>query len=143
MSDRLKETAMTTETRTPAIDAPYDIPRINPDIDDLLAEWRQTIQSLSEALAAVGSAKDRIVSLTRAQDLEEAERMLIIDGKNAEQRNANLKMRLAASPSYEANLTALKTARLDLADAERRVNVAREHCRLFQAYAGIYGGLER
>jgi hypothetical protein len=63
----------------------------------------------------------------------EAGLMLTIEGSNAETRKARLTLALADDARYEAARGQVAAARQALADADRRVLVTRERCRLLRA----------
>jgi hypothetical protein len=98
-----------------------------------LDAWEDAITSLDGAMRDVASA--RVAIEQEAQTLErlEASRVLGIEGGNAETRKARLTLELADDARYQAHLENLRAARERLADADRRVAIQRERCRLLRA----------
>ncbi len=66
-------------------------------------------------------------------DIEEARAVVGTIGGNAESRKASVTLFLNEHcPEYQALLSQQREARLKLADAERRAEVARQQCRLLR-----------
>ena len=59
--------------------------------------------------------------------------MLEISGPNEAARRARLTLELADDARYRAHLDNVRVARSHLADAESRIAVSRERCRLYRA----------
>ena len=98
-----------------------------------LDSWDQSIDALNLALTDAAVARDKISELTRLLDVEEARALLGASGGNAETRKAAVLLALnEACPVYENLQAELRERRLRLADAERRVIVAKQQGRLLQ-----------
>jgi hypothetical protein len=95
--------------------------------------WDTTIAELSAALAHAAAACARIEAESEVLVRIEAGHVLDITGGNAEERKARLTLALADDARHSAQTTALREARGQLADADRRIQVARERCRLLRA----------
>ena len=102
-------------------------PRIN------LEAWQDAIAALDLALADAAAARAAIDAETLPLERIEASTVLTIEGGNAETRKARLTLALADDARYQTHLAALRAARERLLDAERRVAVAKERCRLLRA----------
>ena len=98
-----------------------------------LEAWQGAIADLDAALVDLTAARTEIEAQSNLLDRIEAGRVLSIEGPNAEARKARLTLELADDARYQAHLRALREARERLADADRRVAVARERCRLLRA----------
>lgn len=122
---------MTTMTTT---EAARTIPAIEPA--DHLAEldaWDDCIAAMDEALRDMAGARRELDELSTTLDRIEASAVLRIEGPNAEARRARLTLELAADARYGGLLADLRATRERLADADRRVLISRERCRLLWA----------
>src|SRR5215211_1638430 len=97
-----------------------------------LDSWDSTIADLDAALRDAASARAAIDEAADATERIEAGKVLDIAGPNAEARKARLTLELADDARYLAALARQREARAALADADRRVIVARERCRLLR-----------
>jgi len=97
-----------------------------------LQAWEAAIHDLDQALADVMGARAQIDAESNLLDRIEAGKVLSIEGPNAEARKARLTLELADDSRYQAHLDSIRQARERLADADRRVAVARERCRLLR-----------
>ena len=104
----------------------------------LLEEWAAEIAALDAALTDVAAARADIDTETTTLERVEASAVLSIEGGNAETRKARLTLLLADDARYQAHDQALRTARLRLLDAERRVSVSKERCRRVRASLALY-----
>lgn len=95
--------------------------------------WEEAIAVLDAAIADMSRARAEIDSEGDTLDRIEASTVLTIEGSNAEIRKARLTLALADDARYQAHLQLQRAARERLADAERRMVVARERCRLLRA----------
>jgi hypothetical protein len=107
------------------------VPR--PDAAAELEAWEDAITALDQGLSDIAAARSVIEAETMALDQIEASTLLTIEGNNAETRKAKLTLALAEEPQYQARIAGLRAARERLADADRRVAVAKERCRLLRA----------
>lgn len=98
-----------------------------------LEAWQTAIADLDTALADLTGARAEIEALSGMLDRLEASKVLTVEGPNAEARKARLTLELADDVRYQAALADLRRARERLADADRRVAVAKERCRLLRA----------
>jgi hypothetical protein len=98
-----------------------------------LQAWEVAITDLDQAMADLAGARAMIDAESNLLDRLEASKVLSIEGPNAEARKARLTLELADDARYQTHLAALRQARERLADADRRVAVARERCRLLRA----------
>lgn len=98
-----------------------------------LEAWEDAIRALDQGLVDIAAARAAIDAEELALERIEAATMLTIEGNNAETRKAKLTLALAEDPRYQARLDGLRAARERLADADRRVAVAKERCRLLRA----------
>ncbi len=113
-----------------------------PDPREYLETWEHSIGVLDQALADATAARAAIDIETALLDRIEASTMLTIEGGNAETRKARLTLALADDAGYQAHLGALKAARERQADADRRIAIARERCRLLRATLALYDRAE-
>jgi len=102
-----------------------------------LDHWDDAIDALDTALANASLARDEISHVAEELDLIEARAILAATGANAEARKATVTLALADDPSYQALLAQSRGARQRLADAERRVVVLKERCRLLRSAAAL------
>src|SRR5215213_10965667 len=98
-----------------------------------LDAWSTAIADLDVAMADLAGSRTEIEALSNLLDRIEAGKVLSIEGPNAEARKARLTLELADDSRYQAHLDSIRQARERLADADRRVAVARERCRLLRA----------
>ena len=102
-----------------------------------LQAWEAAITDLDVALADLAGARAMIDAESGMLDRLEASKVLSIEGPNAEARKARLTLELADDARYQAHLAGLRQARERLADADRRVTVAKERCRLLRAALAV------
>ncbi len=102
-----------------------------------LQTWEAAITDLDVALADLAGARAMIDAESGMLDRLEASKVLSIEGPNAEARKARLTLELADDARYQAHLASLRQARERLADADRRVAVAKERCRLLRAALAV------
>ena len=113
---------------------PTAAPTIEPyDCRAELDAWDDTIAALDAALEDAAADRRAIETETLSLERLEAGHVLSIDGGNAEQRKARLTLALADDARYQAAASRLAAARQRLLDAERRVCIAKERCRLIRA----------
>jgi hypothetical protein len=98
-----------------------------------LEAWQDAIALLDEAMRDLTAARAAIEADAQTLERLEASRVLTIEGGNAETRKARLTLELADDARYQAHLGNLRAARERLADADRRVAIQRERCRLLRA----------
>jgi hypothetical protein len=103
------------------------------DARQYLEGWEDAISLLDGALRDVTAARAAIELESQTLERLEASRVLTIEGGNAETRKARLTLELADDTRYQAHLANLRAARERLADADRRVAIQRERCRLLRA----------
>ncbi len=108
-----------------------------PHLADELDAWDDCISTLNQALQDIATARLSIEQEEQALDRLEASHVLSIEGGNAETRKARLTLELADDSRYQAHLRALRQARHDLMDADRRVAVTKERCRLLRATVSL------
>ncbi len=104
-----------------------------PDPRAELEAWQTAIGDLDRALVDLTAARTEIEAHSNLLDRIEASKVLTIEGGNAETRKARLTLELADDARYQSHLNGLRIARERLADADRRVAVAKERCRLLRA----------
>ena len=126
---------MTTMTTTEPI-------RTNPAIEAAdrradLDAWEDCIAAMDAALRDVAGARREIDELSTLLEQIEASKVLTVEGRNAEERKARLTLELADDARYCGVLADLRAARERLADADRRVLVSRERCRLLRAALAV------
>jgi hypothetical protein len=121
-------TTLNGTTATPALPTiePYD-PRAELDA------WEDGIAAMDAAMRDAAGARREIDELSTLLERLEASKVLTVEGKNAEERKARLTLELADDARYRGALADLRAARERLADADRRVLVSRERCRLLRA----------
>ncbi len=102
-----------------------------------LAAWQEAIADLDQALRDLTAARTEIEAQSNLLDRIEATKVLTIEGGNAETRKARLTLELADDGRYQAQLNCMRMARERLADADRRVAVAKERCRLLRASLAV------
>ena len=103
-----------------------------PDPRSDLDLWDDAIIDLDIALQDAAHARAIIDRESTALDRIEASHVLGIEGGNAETRRARLTLVLADDARYQVHQERLREARMQLMDAERRVTVAKERCRLLR-----------
>ena len=95
--------------------------------------WDSSILDLNLAIADAAVARDRLAEATRQMDIEEARETLGATGPNAEARRAAVLLTLHERvPAYQSLVKQAREQRLKLADAERRVTISKERCRLLR-----------
>jgi hypothetical protein len=110
------------------------IPAIeSPDRVADLDAWEDRIAAMDAALRDAAGARREIDELAALLERIEASKVLAVEGRNAEERKARLTLELADDARYGGALADLRSARERLADADRRVLVSRERCRLLRA----------
>lgn len=109
-----------------------------PDAAAELEAWQDAITALDQGLADVMAARAAIDAETLALEQIEAATMLTIEGNNAETRKAKLTLALAEDARYQVRLDGLRAARERLGDADRRVTIAKERCRLLRASLALH-----
>lgn len=110
---------------TPTTIAAHDPAR---DLD----AWDDAITDLNDALTDVAAARLTLDHLHRTLDAVEASVSLSTEGKNAEERKARLTLALIDDPRHQQTVSSIAVQRNRLLDAERRVMVAKERCRLLR-----------
>lgn len=113
------------------------MPQQQPDGRAELHAWEAAITDLDQALADLAGARAMIDAESTLLDRLEASKVLSIEGPNAEARKARLTLELADDARYQSHLASLRQARERLADADRRVAVAKERCRLLRAALAV------
>ena len=98
-----------------------------------LDAWDSTIADLNIALRDTAEARLASEHESRALETVEAGALLRIEGRNESERRARLTLTLNDSVAYLARRRALDDARMTLADATRRVSIARQRCALHRA----------
>ena len=116
-------------TTTPAV--------VHADRDERgLAEldaWDDAIAALDQALADVASARRDLADAQADLDDLTASVALTTAGRNETDRKARAQLALAELSAYQCAVAEARNARERLADAERRVIVLKERCRLLRA----------
>jgi hypothetical protein len=105
-----------------------------------LDAWEDCIAAMDAALRDMAGARREIDELATHLERIEASAVLRVEGPNAEARKARLTLELADDARYCGVLADLRTARERLADADRRVLVSRERCRLLRAALNTAAG---
>ena len=113
------------------------MPQRETDARAELHAWESAIADLDQALADLAGARAMIDAESAMLDRLEASKVLSIEGPNAEARKARLTLELADDARYQSHLVSLRQARERLADADRRVAVAKERCRLLRAALAV------
>jgi hypothetical protein len=113
------------------------MPQQQPDGRAELQAWEAAITDLDQALSDLAGARAMIDAESMLLDRLEASKVLSIEGPNAEARKARLTLELADDARYQSHLASLRQARERLADADRRVAVAKERCRLLRAALAV------
>jgi hypothetical protein len=122
-------TATTTDTASPDV----RIAEVLSAIDTLLA--RQV--ALAEQVAAV---RERLADLAEARRLREAMAQLAVEGKNETERQARLRLQLAADADYRAGLDGERQTRLELARREAELWATRMKMHACLALLRLAGG---
>ena len=104
--------------------------------------WDEAIADLSLAMRDAAEARAQIDALTVQLDRLEAGAVLAVEGKNESERKARLTLALADDARYETCRQRLAEARQALWDAERRVAVTKERCRLLRLSVTLAAGRE-
>jgi uncharacterized membrane protein YdfJ with MMPL/SSD domain len=103
-----------------------------PGLADLDA-WEDAIAELDAAMRDAADARLSIDRLHRKLEALEAGHILTIEGGNAEQRKARLTLALNDDAGHLRTVQAIDACRARLLEAERRVHVGTERCRLLRA----------
>ena len=98
-----------------------------------VAAWTEEITALDAALLDAATARATIDAESLTLERLEASAVLGIEGGNAETRKARLTLALADDARYQHHAQRLQDARQRHLDAERRVQVSKERCRLLRA----------
>jgi len=98
-----------------------------------LAAWNDAIAALDTAVADAAAARAAIARLAEEIDLTESRATLAATGNNAEARKVAVTLALAEDAGYQTFLARSREGRQRLAEAERRVIVLKERCRLFRS----------
>ena len=98
-----------------------------------LDAYDDCIMAMDTALRDLAGARRELDELSTLLERIEASKVLTVEGRNAEERRARLTLELADDGRYCGVLADLRGARERLADADRRVLVHRERCRLLRA----------
>ena len=99
---------------------------------DELDAWDSEIAALDQAMRDAQEARELVAWVTRAMDTIEAQMALAVEGRNEGERKHRLTLALDAHEPYQGAVLDLQEARQRLADAERRIAVSKERCRLLQ-----------
>jgi len=110
-------------------------------VRDELCAWQAAIDGLDAALGEAAAARAEISRIAEATEVIEANAVLAASGSNAEARKAVMTLALAGDASYQDLVRQARDARQRLAEAERRVVVLKERCRLLRAGAALAGGI--
>jgi len=106
-------------------------------VHDELQAWQKAIEALDVALGDAATARAEISRQADAMEVIEANAVLGATGSNAEARKAGVTLALAGDLSYQELAGRVRDARSRLADAERRVAVLKERCRLLRVGAAL------
>lgn len=117
--------------------ARHEISTLLAAVRDELQAWQAAIDGLDVALDGVVMARADISRLAEALDAMEANAVLAVTASNAEARKAAVTLALADDASYQELAAQARDARQRLAEAERRVVVLKERCRLLRAGAAL------
>lgn len=109
-------------------------------VHDELQAWQEAIHGLDAALGEAAAARAEINRLAEGIEVIEANAVLAATGSNAEARKAAVTLALAEDASYQELAGQTRDARQRLAEAERRVVVLKERCRLLRAGAALAVG---
>ncbi len=115
---------------TPTTIAAHDPAR---DLD----AWDDAITDLNDALTDVAAARLTLDQLHRTLDAVEASLSLMVEGKNADERKARLLLVLNDDSRHQQTVSSIAVQRNRLLDAERRVMVAKERCRLLRSAVAL------
>ena len=108
-----------------------------PDLAADLDPSDDTITALDCALPDAAEARSTMDTEVLAPERIETGHVLSIDGGNAQTHKARLMLTLADHVRYETCSQRLRAARQRLLDAERRVTVSKERCRLLRAAVAL------
>ena len=98
-----------------------------------LDAWDDAIAALDQALADVASARRDLADAQADLDDLTASVALTTAGRNETDRKARAQLALAELSAYQCAVAEARNARERLANAERRVIVLKERCRLLRA----------
>lgn len=98
--------------------------------DDLIVELDQALRDASAARLAIDQEETTLERI-------EAGHISTIEGGNAETRKARLTLALADDARYQSHLQSLTEARRKAFDADRRVTVTKERCRLMRTSLSV------
>jgi hypothetical protein len=107
---------------------------------ELLAEYERQIAALDQGLRDAATARQALELDGDQISYIEAETTLQVDGRNEAERRAKLVIELQENSDYQTALTGRRTNRERLADADRRVTIATERCRMLRAALAAGGG---
>jgi ParB-like chromosome segregation protein Spo0J len=108
----------------------------------LLDEWDTAIAELDAALRDAADARRALSDAEDAIAMLEAEAALTVEGRNDTERKARLLLTLCDHPDYRAHAVQRDTAHDRVREAERRVVVTKERCRLLRAAVMLASGRE-
>ena len=117
-------------------------PPVWADARTALAEWEREIKRLDVALRDAATARETITTQESNKAYLEAELLFKIEGRNAEARKARLMLALPDDGAWCYADRDVNEARERLADAERRITVSKERCRLLRAAVALHSGEE-
>ena len=120
-------------TRTTTVPA-IDLADVRADLDT----WDDAIAMLNDALVDAAAARLRLDQLHRQMESIEASIALTIEGKNESERRARLVIALTDDHHHIETVTGIDVQRARLLDAERRMQVAKERCRLLRASLALH-----
>lgn len=103
-----------------------------------LDAWDDAITALNNALSDAAAARLALDHLHRRLEAVEASVALSVEGRNSEERKARLMLALADDHLHEETVSNIDQERTRLLDAERRVMVAKERCRLLRTALLLY-----
>ncbi|MBI2760400.1 MAG: hypothetical protein HYX51_03110 [Chloroflexi bacterium] len=109
---------------------------------EALAEYERQITDLDQALRDAAAARQALELDGDQLSYIEAETTLHVDGRNEAERRAKLVIELQENPDYQAALASRRTNRERLADADRRVTIATERCRMLRGALAVGSGGE-
>ncbi len=98
-----------------------------------LDSWDTAITELDQALQDMATARQELVEAQAEMDHLEARAVLGIEGKNETERKAKLTLLLGEMVPYQDVVAEVRVIRAKLVDAERRVTILKERCRLHRA----------
>lgn len=108
---------------------------------EAMQEWRNAISRLEVALADYNQHKDFLLNATEELELLEARVVLTTEGRNEGERRSKVVLALNDSPEYQRAFERRQADQGAIWDAERRIEIAKQQCRLAATTLALLTGI--